>query len=80
VAVQEEQRGESLVLGGSGDAAVDGEGAQEPGDLRRSHLGGMTLVVKEQARFILPMPDFLRASTIHGIRRAAPMWRCCTAR
>jgi hypothetical protein len=59
---------------------IDGERAEEARDLGRAHLRGMTLVVKEQARFILPMPDFLRASTIHGIRRAAPMWRCCTAR
>jgi hypothetical protein len=45
--VQEQQGAQRLVLGGGGALPVDGEGAQETGDLGRSHVGGVTLVVEE---------------------------------
>jgi len=47
LAIEEEQRAQRLVLRGRRDVALDGQGTQEPRDLGRAHLGGVTLVVKE---------------------------------
>jgi hypothetical protein len=44
--VKEEEGAESLVLSGGGDVIVNGEVAQEGGDLFFAHLGGMALPVE----------------------------------
>ena len=44
--VQEEDRGERLVLRGRGDAALGGEAGQERGDLGLPHLVGMSPAVE----------------------------------
>jgi hypothetical protein len=49
VAVEEQERAQRLVLGGGGNLALDGEGAEEARDLGGAHLGGMALVVDEDA-------------------------------
>ena len=45
--VEEEEGAEGLVLGGGGDAAVDGEVAQEGGDFFFAEVGGVALSVEE---------------------------------
>ena len=45
--VEEEMRGERLVLRRGGDAALDGEVREEGHDLERAHLVGMALSVEE---------------------------------
>jgi len=47
VTIEEQERAQGLVLGGGGDASLDGEGAQEPRDLGRAQLDGMALAVEE---------------------------------
>jgi hypothetical protein len=49
VAVEEQERAQRLVLGGGGNLALDGEGAEEARDLGGAHLGGMALVVEEDS-------------------------------
>ena len=47
VAVQEQQRGERLVLGRGGDLPVDGEPGQEAAHLAGAHLPGVPLVMEQ---------------------------------
>jgi len=47
VSVEEEQRGQRLVLRGGADPAVDGEVGEEGVDLRLAHLDWMPLAVKD---------------------------------
>ena len=46
-AVEEEQCGEGLVLGGGGDVTLDGERREELHDFPGPHLGGMALTMEE---------------------------------
>jgi hypothetical protein len=46
-AVEKEQRGQRLVLGGGGDVTHDGERREELRDFPGPHLGGMALTVEE---------------------------------
>ena len=47
LAVEEEERGERLILGRGGDAEVDGEGGEEGADRLRAELGRVALAVEE---------------------------------
>jgi len=47
MAVEEQERAQRLALGGGGDLALDGEGAEEARDRGGAHVGGMALAVEE---------------------------------
>jgi hypothetical protein len=47
VFIEEEQGGESLVLGASGDVLLDGEVGEEVVDFRSTHVTGMSLVMEQ---------------------------------
>jgi hypothetical protein len=47
VAVEEQERAESLVLGGRRHVVVDRQGAQEGRELGRAHVGGVALAVEK---------------------------------
>jgi hypothetical protein len=47
LAVEEEQRAQRLVLGGTGDMALDGQRGQEPRHLESTHLERVTLAMEE---------------------------------
>ncbi len=47
LAVEEEQRTERLVLGGTGDMALDGQRRQEPRHLESTHLERVPLAMEE---------------------------------
>jgi hypothetical protein len=50
-AVEEEEGGEGLVLGGGGDVAIDGKVGEESGDFGRAQVFGVLLVVEKDVTF-----------------------------
>src|SRR5262245_4271291 len=75
LAIEEQERAQRLILGGSRHAALDGERAEEARHLWSAELGGMALAVKED---VAPDPGdagFLGAATVmpDPERRAHPI-------
>ena len=62
--VQEQERVERLVLGGRGDAAIDGERGEKPGDLGRAHLRRVALGVEEDIALDPPDVCLFGAATV----------------
>ncbi len=70
VLIKKEQGAKGLILGGSGDGAVDGEMAEEGGDFFLAHLAWMGLVVKKD---ITPDPIRVGLLGAEGVMLDAEM-------
>ena len=79
-AVEEEEGGEGLVLGGGGDVAIDGKVGEESDDFGRAQVFGVLLVVEKDVTFgpvnvgvfgaagVIPQGDATRCLTRMAVR------------